>query len=353
MSIVRMQDRDCRDYYIAPADFPSDRTYEDLLSDLDDGFHPNNTFVEINKFDMIQDTLDDYDYEVFWKCMKLFSAYGKNYFKEYLSLKLGRYDSFFDGIEHWFYCHGLWCQHTDVEFLNLVRILHFFCISSYYGIPISDFDTAAAKVDSIYQRVLANESEQHKANSRAGAERRISSYFNFDNYSETTFKHLFDGIISDECNHSISIDEAIVLARQAPLQMYVVIFKKGGKVNYVAKTEHLLQYIGTTHKRLNADSVRFSPVNPEYADDLLISLKVFYDLPLDHIRPSVANRKYGTVNQAIFVYKRAESIPKKKVLAAIEDNHNHLRVIDLGNGQELIDKIKLHRVLFHIPEPEL
>ncbi len=326
---------------------PTDKTYRDLLQGLGNGIRPNNKFIEINKFRIIQAELNDQDYEIFWDCMKLYDAYGINYFSAYLNLILGSYDSFSDGIESWFRLPDHWCYHTDSEFLNLVNVLHFFCIQSYQGISISDFDSAAANIGSLYRNAITHKMNIRKAKSLAGVKQKVSHYFNFDNYSESDFGTLFHLFTQVNNDHSISIDEAMVMAQQAPHQMYVTIFKKDNHILYISKTTRLLQHIGDVRKRTNADSVRFTAIDPEYVDDLLISLKILYDLPLNKIRPSVKNRKYATVNQAIFAYKQAESIPKKKVLAAIE--RGRLRVIDLGNGQELIDKIELHRALFHIP----
>lgn len=335
-------------YRIDPEDIPANKTYKDLLKGLGDGIRPNNKFIEINLFPMSQMDLDEEDYQMFWDCMKLYDAYGLNFYCAYLRLLDGSYDYFPEGIEAWFKAPDDWVRHTTSTFLELVKVLHFFCISSYDGISISDFDSAAANVDSIYRRAVADEMEKAKEKSLAAAKQSVARYFNFDGFSTATFNELFQRFTRANNDHSVSIDEAMIMAQQMPLQLYVTIFKKNGRIFYISKTTRLLQHIGDVRKRTNADSVRFGPVDPEYVDDILIALKVFYDLPLDKIRPSVKNRKYGTVNRAIFAYKRAESIPKKRIMAII--NKGLLRVVDLGNGQEMIDKIELHRALFPLSE---
>ena len=73
-------------------------------------------------------------------------------------------------------------------------------------------------------------------------------------------------------------------------------------------------------------------------------MRVLYNVEIDKIRPSVLNRKYATTRQAIFAYQRAEGIPRKRIISAVQNQE--FRTVDLGNGQELIDKIALHRALY-------
>lgn len=73
-------------------------------------------------------------------------------------------------------------------------------------------------------------------------------------------------------------------------------------------------------------------------------MRVLYDIELDKIRPSVLNRKYTTIKQAAFAYKKSEEISRKFVLSAIKDSK--MRTVVLTNGQVLIDKIMLHKALY-------
>lgn len=78
--------------------------------------------------------------------------------------------------------------------------------------------------------------------------------------------------------------------------------------------------------------------------DLIVSMRVLYDIELDKIHPSLLNRKYATIKQALFAYQRSEGISKKFVVSAIQKQK--LRTISLENGQVLIDKIALHKALY-------
>ena len=81
-----------------------------------------------------------------------------------------------------------------------------------------------------------------------------------------------------------------------------------------------------------------------YADDLVLYLKLFYDLMSERAIIHTGNRKYGTLKKAIFAYNRGEGIPKKKVMAAIE--RDKVRTYELRSGMILVDKLDLHRALF-------
>ena len=196
----------------------------------------------------------------------------------------------------------------------------------------------------LYQTVTDDERQRRQVEKDTAIQQRVINYFNFDNYSEGELNHLARNLMENQ-KKSISINEALSAARFAPDNTYIVILKRNKVVCHVGKTEHPLSYIGLNHKKVGADSAYFDCIDPSYADDVIIELKVFYDLALDKIRPSLVNRKFATLKQAIFAYKTSDNISRKKILSTIESSK--MRTIDLGNEHILIDKIALHKALYH------
>lgn len=324
---------------------PKDKTLEELLSEIGNVTCHCSKFVEINKWGMVEiGAMDDFDYEIFWDCMRVYEACGINYFSQYIALCKGFYGDFTQGIEAWFNSRSIMGNKPDAgKFLELVDVLRFFEISSYCGIDFSEYERACQEAQGLYQSAMDNEMQSRKEKGKEIVKRRIENYFNFDDYSEREFEKLSRSLIDGQ-KKSISINEALALARFAPQNTYIVILKKDNKVCHIGKTERLLSYIGIHQKKFDADSAYFEIVDMDYVDDLIVCMRVLYDTELDKIRPSLLNRKYATIKQAIFAYKRSEGISKKFVISAIEKQK--LRTVDLGNDQVLIDKIALHRALY-------
>ncbi len=321
-----------------------EQTYQELLNELDDTPCQNSEFIEINKMGMLQvGPMDDQDYQYFWGCMKIYDAYGVNFFPQYLRLYLGFYGDYSKGIANWI--------HEDVQngyrhlysLKELVETLRFFGIASYQGISLQDFENALAEAPALYQSEQNELQQSRNEKRRKTIEAKVNDYFNFGDFSELTFRNYLEKFTFKRIQKSISIDDALKLAKEAPVQTYIVVFTRMGKVCYVGKTDNPLSYIGLKHKKFDADSVIFDTVDKDYVDDLLLAIMIFYDLPLNTMRTTKANRKYATIKQACFAYQKSESWPKKKVLKVIENSK--LRVIDMDLERSLIDKIELERVL--------
>lgn len=326
---------------------PDNKTIHDILDEIKSiPCHcQSSRFIEINKFGMVEiGPMNDFDYNIFWNCMKIFEAYGINYFSDYLCLRRGGYGDFSQGIDVWFNNKSIigWRPTSD-QFIEFVKLLHFFEIPSYDGISLSTFEENSKYATLLYQEATDNEMAHRRKKSESTIQQRIKNYFNYDEYSEGEFNELSNNLISKQ-QDSISINEALELAKIAPSNIYIVFLKRNNKVCHIGKTEQPLSYIGSHYKKFDADSAYFTDIDANYVDDLIVNMRVFYDIEVNKIRPSFLNRKYATVKQAIFAYKRLEGIPRKQVLAAIE--RGKMRVIELGNEQELIDKIELHRNLF-------
>ena len=138
---------------------------------------------------------------------------------------------------------------------------------------------------------------------------------------------------------SITINEALMFAQSADRNVtYIVMLKKDNSICHLGKTTSLFTYIGLAQRTKNADEACIGVVEEEYADDLVIALRVHFDYDLDKIHISSANRKYTTLKQAVFAYKH-EGVKRKDILAAIKEAQ--IKTVDLLNGQTLIDKVML------------
>lgn len=321
------------------------KTLKELLSELDDAPSHCNSFIEDNKFGMVEiGAMDDSDYEIFWDCMKVYEACGINYFTTYIDLRKGLYGDFDQGIEAWFNCRTPFgCRPDAEQILKITEILRFFGIPSYCGIAYSEFEKACQEAYGLYRAANDNEIERRREKREETVAKQIEDYFNFGDYSERKFEELFRGLIHRQ-EKSISINEALALARNAAQSTYIAILKKDNRVCHIGKTENPLPYIEVYRKKFNIDSAYFEPIDADYIDDLIVGMKVLHDVELDKIHLSTLNRKYTTIKQAAFVYKRAESIQKKRIMAAIRNQK--LRTVTLENGQVLIDKRALHRALY-------
>lgn len=325
---------------------PQDKTFYDILSEIGNTPCHCNEFIERNKFNIIEIRgMNDFDYEIFWGCMRIYEVLGIDYFSNYANLRKGIYGDFSQGIEVWFnHSSSIMEQRPSTDrFLEVVEVLRFFKISVYDGIPFSDYEQKAEQAAVLYQAATDKEIQQRQEKCAKTIQQRVDNYFNFGNYSESKFKTLSCDLIFRQ-EKSISINEALALAHSAPHNTYIVILKKDDIVCHIGKTERPLFYIGTHQKKSNADSAYFEAVDPDYVDDLITSMRILYDIELDKIRPSALNRKYTTIKQATFAYKKSEGISRKSVLSAIKDSK--MRTVVLTNGQVLIDKIMLHKALY-------
>lgn len=319
-------------------------TYKELLDGLDNTPCQNSEFIEINKLQMAMvGPMDSQAYQYFWGCMKIYDAYGVNYFPKYLELYLGSYGDYSKGIAHRIHKdvqNG--CMHS-YSLRELIETLHFFGITTYQEIGLQDYERAMADAPVLYQLEQIELQQSRNEKRRKTIDAKINDYFNFGDFSESTFQNYLEKFTLKRTQKNISINEALKLAKEAPIQTYIVVFTRFGKVCYVGKTDNPLTYISLRHKKYEADGIFFDTVIRDYVDDLLLATMIYYDLPLDSMRTTKANRKYATIRQACFAYQKSESWSKKKILKAIESNK--LRVIDMDLERSLIDKIELDRAL--------
>lgn len=330
---------------------PKDKTLKELVLEVGNISCNYNRFIEMNKFSMVQmGAMDDFDYGIFWDCMRVYEAYGNNYFGYYYLFCTGYYGDFTYGLEAWCesdsprgYRLDIGYRNNAEDFFELVDVMRFFNVSSYCGIDFSEYENACQWIYGLERKVRDNEMRHRNEKRKKTIAERMENYFNFDNYSEEEFEELSRSLIEEQ-KKSIAINEALALAHSVPQNTYIVILKKDNNICHIGKTKQLLSYLGMNQKKYEADSAYFEIVDADYIDDLIISMKVLYDVEIDKIRPSKLNRKYATDKRAIFAYNYSEGIPIKVIKSAIQNQELHAVV--LANGQVLIDKIALHRALY-------
>lgn len=326
------------------------QTYQELLLATDGVFSPNNEFIDINKESIVGLRLQDYDF--FWGCMKLYDIYGINYFKKYMDITMERFGDFSGGIEEWLAYYGRDIKEIELfsereigyreGLSDLIYWMHFFGLSHYGRICISDLERLLEATPELYRAVYDKALKQRNANKAKNRDNKIANYYNFENFSTQTFSNYVKIFTTRESKTIMSINDALKTAKNIPRQSYIVLLYKNNRICFIGKTEQLLAYIGLKNKKCMADSVIFDSVDKAYIDDVLLAVKIFYHYPLDGVRITKVNRKYVTIKNACFVHKEKEDFPKKALLDII---YNKLQVTRLGNGQEIIDKIALEHIL--------
>ncbi|MBM6897844.1 hypothetical protein H9X86_10850 [Pseudoflavonifractor capillosus] len=289
--------------------------------------------------------LDDTDCELFWKCMRVFDACGVDYYDEYINLICGRYGSFENGFVEWIGAKtSYWNNNfrSREELNHVINLLRFFEMKEYQGISIEKFEEAYKRFDVLGSEAKARKWKSENERSQEILEEKLDSYFNFSEFSNFRFNIIAEEFLIASKN-SISINDALQLAKNAPKSTYVVILWNSGFVCKIGKTTQPLSYIELHRKKQNAESAYFMTVDDDYADDLVVFLKVSYEVGLDSIRLSGLNRKYGTQKKAIYAYKKSVAKTRKEVIAAIAKSK--MMTIELPNGQILVDKPLLHRSL--------
>lgn len=331
--------------------------YFSLLASTDNFMCQNSEFIELNKMNLCCSKLDENDYAIFWGCMKLYEIFEVNYFESYLKVINHQFGSFSIGIEGLVNSYGRefnpWQDDPNENFeyrlyLNhlteLIDILIFFGISHYQEKSILELhellECAPESYLECHKRFVPMGIDKKKQKK----EELMEAYFNFDDFSNDEFAYYVERCtIKCENESVISITDALKLAQNMPEHTYIVIFKRGGAVCYVGQTMKLLTYIGERHIKYNADRVVFVDVAESYINDVQVATTVYYDLPVKNMKVVMASRKYGTVKRACLAYKELESWPRRMVMSVIENSK--LRIIDIVNGQELIDKIELERCI--------
>lgn len=317
-------------------------TLRSMLAKLDDHICQNNEFIERNKWGMVEiGPMNEKDYTFFWGCMKVYEEYGVDYFTYYIDLKKGLYGNFSNGIDGWFDDKCL--PHSEDTLVELVNVMRFFEIDYYQNIPFKVFENALERYRVLEAEARDRRNEENRIKKEKTISTKVGNYFNFSSFDTDVFKRYLDSYTIKQERRIVTLDNAIAEAKTAPVNMYIVIFFKKGKACYVGKTLRLLSYIEEKSKKHNADSVFFQAADDNYVDDLLVSIMIFYDLSLSNVIPSKSNRKYATLQQALYAYRYADSVSKKDVLSAIQNNH--IRLYEIDAEKSLVDKIELERVI--------
>lgn len=327
-------------YYI-----PRDKTLNDYLSEIGDTPCHSSEFIEINKRGMVTvGVMDDADYEIFWKCMRVYESLGINYFADYIYLCQAYYGDFSHGIEHWFNDKSFMGMRPDSKtFREFVEKLLFFDIKSYHGIPLSEYEKAYQKADIFYYRSTENEKQRHQEKANKTISDKIKNYYNYDTFSEKVFSDLSETLIKD-LEKNLTINEALQLARSASANTYIVVLKNNKGICHIGKTKQPFSYIEKQQKNFDATSAYFKIIDSNYIDDIVVYFRILYDVELDKIHLSNSNRKYATVKQAIYAYSRTEGITSKQIMLIL-DNHR-LRTVPIKYDQVLIDKLALAKALY-------
>lgn len=120
---------------------PLNKTISEYLAEIGETPQHSSEFIEINKGGMVLiGDMNNDDYSVFWKCMRIYEALGINYFAEYVNLRQSNYGNFSHGIEHWFNDNSFMGMRPDVAtfkkllinygFLKLNFIMEFLYMNS-------------------------------------------------------------------------------------------------------------------------------------------------------------------------------------------------------------------------------
>lgn len=326
---------------------PKDKTLFELQAELGSLPARNNDFLRQNAFLLGSiASWRNYSLDVFWACMDIFESTGINYFTDYYDIVYYSHSewNFSKGIEAWFSTPRMQGDYPSVaEFTYLVDCLRFFNIGTYYDIPFPEFEKYASKAYALYYAAEDARKVASDAKSVANKQEKIDRYFNFDNYVEAEFSVLAEKLILNQ-KTGTSIDEVLTYSKVYPKDTYIVVLKQGKSICYIGKTTSPLQTIATHHKKLMADSACINAIDPLYADDLVLHLKLFYGHVSERAVIYAGNRKYGTLKKASFAYNRGEGISRKKIMAAIE--RERVRTYELTNGMIIVDKLELHRALF-------
>ena len=134
---------------------PKNKTLFELQAELGTVPVRNNDYIRLNaaRLGSIGSWSDD-DLNIFWICMDVYAATGKNYFANYFNLIYRLADEIWDfsnGIESWFYTSHWGDYGTADEFIELVDYLRFFNIDYYDDIPFSEFEKYAHMASSLYK----------------------------------------------------------------------------------------------------------------------------------------------------------------------------------------------------------
>ena len=323
----------------------TNETFQSMLAKIDKKSCQNSEFLERNKWGMVEiGPMDEQDYYFFWGCMQIYEEFGLDYFGYYIHLRKGLYGNFLNGVEGWFNDNTIipiWAKEESL--FDLVNTLRFFGIESYQNIPYKELENSLRRYHILEQKAQDRRNIENRLKGEKTVAQKVNTYFNFSSFNATIFKQYLDSYTIKLEREITTLDKAIIEAKSAPANTYIIILFKNGKACYTGKTYRILSFIEEKSRKYNADSVYYQIADDHYVDDLLIAIKIFYDLSLSNVRPCKSNRKYATVQQACYAYRHSDSVSKKAVLSAIKDNH--LRLYEIDAERNLIDKIQLEKVI--------
>ena len=330
------------------APIPKDVTCRDLFRQTGEEYRWNYDFFCQNSFWMCGMAPNDIGHEILKMCSAIYDVFEIDYFPYYSRLLYHEYGYFYSGIKEWFYdtngvrTASLWGACEDLRLEDLYRIivdsLKFFELSEYDHIPLSEFEKMGAVAGELGHGVETLQEESKESERRKRQERREEAYFNFEGYSEKDFQAALIRSLSSRVEQ-ITVDEALEQACRTPPGTYIVFLKQAGKITYIGMTENLLSYIYSNSKKYHSDTVSYHRVDRCDAADLVIALRLKFNVAVSKIRPDKKNRKYTSVGLSVRAYRDRYQISKKKLMAIIEKNH--IPLIDITDGWVLVDKIDL------------
>lgn len=330
------------------APIPKDVTCRDLFRKAGGEYRWNGDFLHQNGIRMDGIAPNDIGYEIFKMCSAIYDVFGTDYFPYYSRLCYHEYGGFYSGIKEWFYdtngvrTHSPFggCESFRLEDIYhiVVDSLKFFELPEYDHIPWSEFEKMRGVAGELGHRVEALQEERKESDRRERQERREEAYFNFEGYSEKDFQAAFQRLSGGQ-SKQITVDEALEQAHRTPPGTYIVFLKQAGTITHIGMTENLLSYIYSNSKKYHSDTVSYHRVDRHDAADLVIALRLKFDIAVSKIRPDKRNRKYTSVGLSARAYKDRYQISKRKLMAIIEKNH--IPLIDIADGWVLVDKINL------------
>ena len=334
------------------APIPKDVTCRDLFRQTGGEYRLNYDFFCQNSIGMYRMAPNDIGHEIFKMCSAIYDVFEIDYFPYYSRLRYHEYGDFYSGIKEWFYdtngvrTASLWGACEDFRLEDLYRIivdsLKFFELPEYDHIPRSEFEEVCPVAGELGHEVETLQEKCKESERRERQERREDAYFNFEGYSEKDFQAVLLRLLSGG-TEQITVDEALEQARRTPPGTYIVFLNQAGKITHIGMTENLLSYIYSNSKKYHSDTISYHCVDRHDAADLVIALRLKFDVAVSKIRPDKRNRKYTSVGLSVRAYRGRYQISKRKLMAIIEKNH--IPLVDITDGWVLVDKIDLWRAI--------
>lgn len=323
------------------------KTYSQLLKNDDKSIERRKAQV---KFLKENETLifpnfypQEYDYEVFVKCMEIFSEHGVNYFDKYTSLtgKYGRLD-YANGLEG--YCQSFYetygafpydINHVKYEYIEgvtkIIKLMHFFEITTYNNMSIEDYYKILDTVDETARDFRMKREKQVQEAKECKDDLLIKEYYNFKDNDDVSMERKFEKYIalikespskykvidgSVEFGINKSIEDDIKLNKE---ERFIVYFYLKGKVVAIGRTESLVSYIGARIKQIDFDSITYAKVKKSECEYLYVRSFVYFNISVPSNVITVKDRYFTTLNIAKKVYKIVYGINLKSIKKVISE----------------------------------